>query len=95
MSHASAGSTKSYTASEICKYEDKFNLWAKEVPAVYKPRIWDPIPSGPIADMVKESQHLPEWLFKKELSEYKIFEKLHLGEVDDILVGMEPKKRII
>ncbi|KAG8734929.1 hypothetical protein FRC10_011204, partial [Ceratobasidium sp. 414] len=85
MSCASAGSTKSYSASEICKNEEKFSVWAKEVPVVYEPRVWKRIPDGPIANMVQDSQRLPEWLFQKDSSEYKMFEKLYPNQVRELV----------
>ncbi|KAG8740119.1 hypothetical protein FRC10_004748, partial [Ceratobasidium sp. 414] len=98
MSRASAGSTKSYAASEICKNEEKFSVWAKEIPVVYEPRIWKRIPDGPIASMVQGSQRLPEWLFQKvalakaDSSEYKMFEKLYPNQVRELVtLGPAPK----
>ncbi|KAG8706055.1 hypothetical protein FRC08_001303 [Ceratobasidium sp. 394] len=101
MSHVSTGS-KSYAASEICRYEEKFNVWAKEVPAVY--RLHTKVPSAPVADMVDLSQRLPGWVFDKvslidpvcfgfehlpktqDSSEYKMFEKLYPREVRDLSI---------
>ncbi|KAG9103745.1 hypothetical protein FRC06_008477 [Ceratobasidium sp. 370] len=92
MSHVSAGS-EGYTASEICRCEDKFSVWAKEVPAVYRPRLWDRTSSGLVTDMVQASECLPEWLFNKDSSEYKMFGKLYPRDAQHLVIpNMGSKK---
>ncbi|KAG8718981.1 hypothetical protein FRC08_003903 [Ceratobasidium sp. 394] len=85
-------STRTYAASEICESEEKFSAWAKEVPAVYTPRLWDHTSSGPVTDMVQASECLPEWLFCKNSSEYKTFERLYPKEVEHLVIpDTEPR----
>lgn len=63
MSHVSAGSES--FESQFCQTDDTFTIWANEVPALYGLFGLDDVPSGPLVDVVKESQRLPEWLFNK------------------------------